>query len=151
MSGVRGESRRLPLWRLHLRGLQVLLRALLQQSDLYPRLQERLPMRRRQAESDLVQGLSAAQVPSSRHVQVGLSLRPPIQLVQDPLSHAEERPPGRSWSPESGGGSRTRGRRWRSAFISTADGWHARGRLCAPFPFHLRLLLVTFLEVTLAP
>ena len=44
-------------------------------------VQEQLQMRGGQEEPDSLQGLSSPQVSHGRHVQVRLSLRPPIQLV----------------------------------------------------------------------
>ena len=55
-----------------------------------PGVQEQLPLRGGQEEQNLLQGLQAAQVPHGRDVQVGLSVRQAVKLVQDPLLNAEE-------------------------------------------------------------
>lgn len=66
----------------------VILRTIVQQPQLYNRVQEQRRMRHQQEEPDGVQSVPAAQVPHGRHVQVRLSLRPPLQLVQDTLPAA---------------------------------------------------------------
>ena len=98
MPRVRGAGRRLPLRRLHLRGLQELLRANLQQPVSDPGVQEQLQVRGGQEEQDGLQGLQAPQVPHGRHVQVRLQVRQEEQLVQDTLHHAEPAAKAESWS-----------------------------------------------------
>lgn len=60
----------------------------LQQPKLRVRVQKQQRVRHKQKEPYLVQSLPAAQMPDGRHVQKRISLRPPLQLVQDPLSPA---------------------------------------------------------------
>ena len=90
MSSVRRACSRFPLWSVHLRGLQELLWEDLQQPVGDPGVQEQLQVRRRQEEQDGLQGLQAEEVPHGRHVQVRLQVRQEVQLVQDPLPHAEK-------------------------------------------------------------
>ena len=90
MQSLRRASGWFPLWSLHLRRLQVFLRTHLQQPVCHPGVQKQLQMRGRQKEPHSVQGLPAPQVPDGRNVQVWVTLRQEVQLVQDPLPHAEE-------------------------------------------------------------
>ena len=53
-------------------------------------MQEQLQMHSRQEEQDSLQGMQAQEVPDGWHVQVRLQVWPQVQLVQDPLHHAEE-------------------------------------------------------------
>lgn len=46
----------------------------------------RRTVRDRQAEPDVVQGVPPEEVPGRGHVEERLALRPPLQLVQNPLS-----------------------------------------------------------------
>ena len=87
--GVRRARSRIPLWSVHVRGLQELLWEDVQQPVGDPGVQEQLQMRRGQEEQDRVQGVQAEEVPHGRHVQVRLQVREEVQLVQDPLPHAE--------------------------------------------------------------
>ena len=87
--GLRRARSRFPLWSVHLRGLQELLWEDVQQPVGDPGVQEQLQMRRGQEEQDRVQGVQAEEVPHGRHVQVRLQVREEVQLVQDPLPHAE--------------------------------------------------------------
>ena len=80
---------RFPLWSVHVRGLQELLWEDVQQPVGDPGVQEQLQMRRGQEEQDRVQGVQAEEVPHGRHVQVRLQVWEEVQLVQDPLPHAE--------------------------------------------------------------
>ena len=89
VSSVRRTRSRFSFWGVHLRGLQELLWKDLQQPVGHPGVQEQLQVRRRQEEQDGLQGLQAEEVPHGRHVQVGLEVRQEVQLVQDPLPHAE--------------------------------------------------------------
>ena len=89
MPGVRRARSRIPLWSVHVRGLQELLWEDVQQPVGDPGVQEQLQMRRGQEEQDRVQGVQAEEVPHGRHVQVRLQVREEVQLVQDPLPHAE--------------------------------------------------------------
>ena len=91
MPGVRRARSRIPLWRVHVRGLQELLWEDVQQPVGDPGVQKQLQVRRGQEEQDRVQGVQAEEVPHGRHVQVRLQVREEVQLVQDPLPHAEER------------------------------------------------------------
>ena len=88
VQSLRRARGRLPLRGLHLRGLQVLLRADVQQPVRDRGVQEQLQVRGGQEEQDLVQGLQTPQVSDGRHVQVRLQVREEVQLVQDPLPHA---------------------------------------------------------------
>ena len=72
-----------------MRGLQELLWEDVQQPVGDPGVQEQLQVRRGQEEQDRVQGVQAEEVPHGRHVQVRLQVREKVQLVQDPLPHAE--------------------------------------------------------------
>ena len=90
MPCVRRARSRFPLWSVHVRGLQELLWEDVQQPVGDPGVQEQLQMRRGQEEQDRVQGVQAEEVPHGRHVQVRLQVRQKVQLVQDPLPHAEE-------------------------------------------------------------
>ena len=89
MPGLRRARSRFPLWSVHVRGLQELLWEDVQQPVGDPGVQEQLQMRRGQEEQDRVQGVQAEEVPHGRHVQVRLQVREEVQLVQDPLPHAE--------------------------------------------------------------
>ena len=60
MPGVRRARSRIPLWSVHLRGLQELLWQDLQQPVGDPGVQEQLPLRGGQEEQNLLQGLPAA-------------------------------------------------------------------------------------------
>ena len=95
VSSVRRTRSRFSFWGVHLRGLQELLWKDLQQPVGHPGVQEQLQVRRRQEEQDGLQGLQAEEVPHGRHVQVRLEVWQEVQLVQDPLPHAE---PGRGAS-----------------------------------------------------
>ena len=90
MPCVRRARSRFPLWSVHLRGLQELLWEKLQQPDCDPGMSKQLPVHHRQEEQDRVQGVQAEEVPHGRHVQVRLQIWQKVQLVQDPLPHAEE-------------------------------------------------------------
>ena len=92
MPRVRRARSRIPLWSVHLRGLQELLWEKLQQPDCDPGMSKQLPVHHRQEEQDRVQGVQAEEVPHGRHVQVRLQIRKEVQLVQDPLPDAEELP-----------------------------------------------------------
>ena len=81
-----------------MRGLQELLWEDVQQPVGDPGVQEQLQMRRGQEEQDRVQGVQAEEVPHGRHVQVRLQVREEVQLVQDPLPHAERRRWSSSWT-----------------------------------------------------
>ena len=75
----------------------VVLRAHLQQLRQHLRVQEWRHVRDQQEEPHGVQGVPAAKMPDGRDVEVGLAVRAPLQLVQDPLSAAgaDERKPKR--------------------------------------------------------
>ena len=92
MPRVRRARSRIPLWSVHVRGLQELLWEKLQQPDCDPGMSKQLPVHHRQEEQDRVQGVQAEEVPHGRHVQVRLQIWQKVQLVQDPLPHAEELP-----------------------------------------------------------
>lgn len=72
----------------------VVLRAYLQQSRQHFRMQERRGVRDQQEEPNRVQGVPVAQVSDSGHVEVGLTLRTPLELVQNPLPPPGTVPPG---------------------------------------------------------
>ena len=91
MSSLQRAGGRIPLRSLHLRGLQVVLWQKLQQPVGDPGVPQQLHLRHRQEEQNLLQGLPAAQVSHGRDVQVRLSVRKAVKLVQDPLLNAEER------------------------------------------------------------
>ena len=76
----------------------VILRAHLQQLGQHLRVQERRRVRDQQEEPHGVQSVPPAKMPDGRDVEVGLAVRPPFQLVQDPLSAsgADERKPERN-------------------------------------------------------
>ena len=57
-------------------------------------VQKQLQVCRGQEEQDRLQGLQAQEVSHGRDVKVWMSVRPPVKLVQDPLSHAEDRRQG---------------------------------------------------------
>lgn len=54
----------------------------------------------RQEESDVVQGVPAQEVSGRGHVEERLALRPPFQLVQDPLPGPAAAAPGRPRPPD---------------------------------------------------
>ncbi|KYB28814.1 hypothetical protein TcasGA2_TC032367 [Tribolium castaneum] len=88
VQGLRRASGRIPLWSFYLRGMQVLLRSNVQQYQLNIGMQKQRRMCDQQKKSDSLQSMPLKKVPFGRYVEKWVSLRPPLQLVQDPLPPA---------------------------------------------------------------
>lgn len=68
--------------------LSVVLRANVQQLIVDIRVQEQRRVCHQQEEPNGVQGVSVTKMPAGRNVEKWIALRPPLELVQDPLSAA---------------------------------------------------------------